>query len=405
MKNKIKKSSSLFKINSLNELIDGIDISLSFSLIPFLAFFYFQNLDNRLATILTLLIVSLSFIIRFLVPFIVLKFGNQIILYRKNLFLIVLPIFYLLPIITPNLSSLMYINILLLGISRLAVGFIISLNNNFLSEYYKNTLTSYTNVSYWLTFLIGVFIGISCSIFINQIFSNSELNNWAWKVGYIFPILLSIIFAILNDTNKENLSQKVISKEEFYINFSSKDFVIYFLKNISILIPITYILFFCFNSWLPGTVSPENMFFSEIKLIHILFLFLTCLFSNFIFELIGREKVNTYFCSFVLILSMILFFLVDHKTTYSINFLHFFVAFISSISLNLFFYDIKVFFSKNFFSTIFLCLNIPFLIASLLIPFFVYYLMFYIIDYNVIYLLIFIIFIISSISKKYLTKI
>ena len=405
MKNKIKKSSSLFKINSLNELIDGIDISLSFSLIPFLAFFYFQNLDNRLATILTLLIVSLSFIIRFLVPFIVLKFGNQIILYRKNLFLIVLPIFYLLPIITPNLSSLMYINIFLLGISRLAVGFIISLNNNFLSEYYKNTITSFTNVSYWLTFLIGIFIGISCSIFINQIFSNSELNNWAWKVGYVFPILLSIVFAILNDTNKENLSQKVISKEAFYTNFSSKDFVVYFLKNISILIPITYILFFCFNSWLPGTVSPENMFFSEIKLVHILFLFLTCLFSNFIFELIGREKVNTYFCSFMLIMSMVLFFLVEHKTTYSINFLHFFVAFISSISLNLFFYDIKVFFSKNYFSTFFLCLNIPFLIASFLIPFFVYYLMFYIIDYNVIYLLIFIIFLISLIAKKYLTKI
>ena len=179
-----------------------------------------------------------------------------------------------------------------------------------------------------------------------------------------------------------------------------------FFRNFPIIIPLILILLFCFKSWLPGTVNPENMFFSEIKLIHIIFLTITSIFSNLIFQLVGKNKSNQYFCYFVLLLSLIFFFTSGNKSTYSINILHFFISFISAISISLFFYEISSFKEKiksNLDSLTFI-LNLTFLMISILIPLTVYFLIYFILEYNIIYLLIALVYMISLFSNLYFRK-
>ena len=145
------------------------------------------------------------------------------------------------------------------------------------------------------------------------------------------------------------------------------------------------------------------MFFSQIKLVHIILFILLSIFSNFIFQLIGKDKVLSYFIFFGLITTLCIFFLNIKESSYSINFLHFFVAVISSLSISLFLNELNSL-KKYKVINFYLSINIPLFLISLLIPFVVYYLMFNVIIYNYIYLLISIMMIISYIGKKIVAK-
>ena len=146
------------------------------------------------------------------------------------------------------------------------------------------------------------------------------------------------------------------------------------------------------------------MFVSQIQFIHIIFFILSSIFSNFIFQLIGKEKVFNYFIFFSLIITITLFFLNTKESSYSINFLHFFIAVLSSFSISLYLHELGIL-KKNKTINFYLSINVPLFLISLLIPFLVYYLMFNVIIFNHIYLIISSIMILSLIGKIVIEKI
>ena len=83
-----------------------------------------------------------------------------------------------------------FINYFIL-LSRFIVG------NCFALTYFSQSSYEFSvqKLKYWIIFLIGLIIG-SIFIFNNEIFSNSELNSWAWKVIYSFNLLLVFLLYI-----------------------------------------------------------------------------------------------------------------------------------------------------------------------------------------------------------------
>ena len=88
-----------------------------------------------------------------------------------------------------------------------------------------------SKIKYWLIFLTSFFVGSLFLLLINEIFSNVELNNWAWKITYVFLILITFIIIL---TSFKNISfEKIIDKDLFVNNFDLK----YLSQNIHLLIP------------------------------------------------------------------------------------------------------------------------------------------------------------------------
>lgn len=397
-----KKNATFLSKNDVMGILEGLDISINYSIIPFLAFYFFRHLELKFSIIITLSILCLSFGSRIIIKLFRLNIQKLLLITRSKFFFLFLFVTYSLPVITLTNDSFFYINLIILIFSRITFGVFIAANNALVLNLVSHKYFDFFNLKYFISILFGIFIGLTFFNIINQTYSNFELNMWAWKILY-FPILLFIIFIyFLNINSKEQLAENESSGPSISKKLTMK----IFFRNFPIIIPLIFILLFCFKSWLPGTVNPENMFFSEIKLIHIIFLTIISIFSNLIFQLVGKNKSNQYFSYFVLFLSLIFFFTSGNKSTYSINILHFFISFISAISISLFFYEINFFKEKiksNLDSLIFI-LNLTFLMISVLIPLTVYFLIYFILEYNIIYLLIAFIYMTSLLSNLYFRK-
>lgn len=403
MKSKISKNNKYLKFyrNDFSGVFNGIDLAIHFSFIPFLSYYFLPNFDSRLSIVLMSSIICLSLFVRVFSPLFIKMISNPKI-GKKNI-LIILMLSYILPLIFPNEDSFLNINLILLIISRVIIGFILSLNDNLFREIYEDNFSKFSNIKHFLLLSFGVCIGLFVSSILNQLFSNFQLNNGSWKVGNIILVLIFLIFSYLFNIRRK-FKDLVINEDNFLSDFN-KSFVFgYSLKYLFILLAYSFLFLFCLTSWLPGSVLSENMSVSQIQLIHIIFFILSSIFSNFIFQLIGKEKVFNYFIFFSLIVTITLFFFNSRESSYSINFLHFFIAVISSFSISLFLNELgtlKKYKTINFY----LSINIPLFLISLLIPFLVYYLMFNVIIFNHIYLIISSIMILSLIGKIVIEKI
>ena len=192
MKKINKEKRKTFSNNDLLGIFEGLDISINFSLLPFIAFHFFKTFEIQLAIILTLCIMCLSFFVRVFVPIFVSNINQIILLTRKKTFYSLLFLSYLLPTITISNDVFFHINILLLIFGRVIIGIFISVNNSFILNLITNKNNDYNSLKYFLTILLGVFIGLLLTNLANQLFSNLDLNLWAWKILYI-PILFFII--------------------------------------------------------------------------------------------------------------------------------------------------------------------------------------------------------------------
>tara|TARA_B100000989_G_scaffold115629_1_gene85054 strand:+ start:211 stop:1428 length:1218 start_codon:yes stop_codon:yes gene_type:complete len=403
IKSELKKSKRniFFSFNDLNNFFTGLDIAIYLSLVPFLSYYFFPNLDSRLSQIYMTLIVSLSLTIRILGSDIINLLRNFEVK-KKNFSLIIL-IVSTIPLFAnsffPN-----FFNLVIFILARLLMGIFLGLNDSLLYESNSKASSKNRNIKSFLIFSLGLSVALLFSTFINQIFSNSQLNSGSWKYSCLMFSTLSACFCLFININKhDNLRyQFKIEDEKMKINFP---FVIsYMLKNIFILLPYIFLSMFCLSFWLPGAVLSENTFISEVKLIHVIFFLISSIFSNFIFDLVGREKTFKYFIFFGLIISISMFILNFRESTYSLNFLHFFVAIYSSFAISIFLYENKIYNDENLKNLYFL-INLPLFIISLLIPFFVYYLMFNVVYYNNIYLLIALLLVASLIGQKVLSRV
>ena len=380
--------------------MDGIDIAINFSILPFLSIFLFDISDQRISIIVLMSIICLSFFVRpFVIP-IIFKLLAVIRCDKKKILLIYLPIINFLPLLLVNSDNFLWFNVFLLIISRIASGAIFSVNNIIFLDFLENRISKMTAIKSFIFPIFGIFVGLLFTAFLNQVLSNSELNNWGWKIGYLFLILTSIIIYFILTLKNEIIETIVIDRKLFFDGLYYNFFIKTFFENIFSLVPLLFIFLFCFKLWLPGAVLSENMFFSEIQFIHILFTLIGSIFLNFVFELIGREKVLSYFCFFSVTLSAIFFIFIDFKSNYSINLLLFYIAVISAISIPLLFNNFKKINIKVNISNVYLVCNSVFLTISILLPFTIYYFMFNVIIFKMIYLLISLIFVISLLSKK-----
>ena len=90
--------------------------------------------------------------------------------------------------------------------------------------------------------IIGSFI----FLFIDDIFSNNQLNQWAWKLVYFIIFLIIIInFFVLRSVNASILMNFEYDETEYERSPNLKPLKTLF-NNFFILIPITTLIFFLF---------------------------------------------------------------------------------------------------------------------------------------------------------------
>ena len=274
MKSKTSKNNKYLKFyrNDFSGVFNGIDLAIHFSFIPFLSHYFLPNFDSRLSIILMSSIICLSLFVRVFSPLFIKLISNPK-LGKKNI-LIILMLSYILPIVFPNENSFLNINLILLIISRVIIGFILSLNDNLFREIYEDNFSKFSNIKHFLLLSFGVCVGLFVASILNQIYSNSQLNNGSWKVGSIILVLIFLVFSYFFNLRRK-FKDLVIDDDNFLSDFNKNFVLSYSLKYIFILLAYSFLFLFCLTSWLPGSVLSENMFVSQIQLIHIIFFILS----------------------------------------------------------------------------------------------------------------------------------
>ena len=203
----------------------------------------------------------------FIVSFIFIFFRNftlQIIKYFTNKLnklsiITTLSIANLLVVITPNLEFNI-LAIFLFLLSRLLVGFSFSLA----SISTDNTTFFNTKLDYWILFIFGLIVGSLALVFINETFSNNELNQWAWKIFYTINFIITSILS-LTILKKKYVDIEIINKLK---ENPTKIYPLKFLQHLHLLIPFFPLFYFRRHGYLNSQTPIICNFFSMIFYIY-----------------------------------------------------------------------------------------------------------------------------------------
>ena len=111
-------------------------------------------------------------------------------------------------------------------------------------------------------------VGTLVFTFFNDIFSNSQMNNWGWKCFYIFLLFVTLVFGFIH---KYKVILLDLEKRE-ELNFSQKKINSpFFFKNICSIIPIFIFFIYSCENWLPRFSNPENMQLLDYGIVNIFF--------------------------------------------------------------------------------------------------------------------------------------
>jgi hypothetical protein len=296
-----------------------------------------------------------------------------------NLFVYFLPL-YLLPVLIPlEISAIFFISVFALTRGLIGIFFSLSYGQIKINDEIINPNDFSTK--YWLSYTLGLALGSFIFLFINEIYSNDDLNKWGWKIFYFFmffSFLFSYIFSKYIFGNKITLcNQPIIEKDYKKRTFSS------FASNLILLIPITSFILFCSSTWLPKFGNPENLQFLNYNLLYLFLTILIFIFVNPLANLVGRRKSILFFNFSIIIISIFCSFL-SHRSSYSIDFLKFFISLISSFSICCYLMQSRI--KRIVTRDIALGINIIFCLSSLLLPFLFYYFIHYSINYYGVYI-------------------
>ena len=140
------------------------------------------------------------------------------------------------------------------------------------------------------------------------------------------------------------------------------------------------------------------MQFLDYGIVNIFLVVILTLFTFPLFNLIGNRKLNN-FVNYLIILISMLAFLFEYSSSYSIDFLKFYLSIISSFLISLNYLNFKQSNETNM--IIYLgVLSLTFIILSILTPLSFIFINFSI-SYNIIYLIIGILFLVSFLAGKY----
>ena len=376
-----------FNLNDFLPFIDGLDIAINFSLVIFLSSFFLGSLDTRIGVVVLCLIISLSFISR-VFDLRISKFLEKIKIFKINLFLILF-FLYLIPIIILKEFPIFF-SIGIFIFFRILLGIFISLS-------YRNVLineqkfcTNILQLKYWVFMFVGLAFGSLFYNLINEIYSNDFINNGGWKILYlsVATIILAIFFF-----SKFYLKKNLIVVLDFD-DLQNINFVNIFKNSFILFIPISCFLLFSFSNWLPKFSNPDNLYFLSYGFLYLFLLNLILFFIIPLANIVGRKKSVIFFNLSILIISLACSF-INHSSSYSIDFLKFFLSLASSFTICCFILQHKI--NKTTQNSCISSLNLTFLIVSFFVSPLIFISVNYSINYSVIYMFLSIVYFINYI--------
>ena len=395
MKNKTATNSMKFNKFSSIALLDGLDTFLNLSIVTYLSIFFFKEFDNRVSILLSTSVVLLSFFSRNSLLCLIEKVFTKSKRADFNLYLMFTVCYFFPLFLTDNLNIL---SILVFMFSRFVVGnlFFLAKKNYLLGDQFKEENNFF--IKYLILFILGMLIGSILFVFLNDIFSNSQMNSWAWKCFYFFLLIVAFCFSFLFKykimISNNNDSQ---TSDESLISIKKKNNL--FFKNLSSIIPFYLLLVFSCQNWLPRFSNPENMQLLDYGIINIFLILLLTVFTFPLFNLIGNRKVSNFFGILVIVVSLIAF-AFEYTSSYSIDFLKFYLSIIASflISLNVLNLKLK---NPSFAKVHLNYLSFIFVTLAILLPLTFYFFINFSISYNIIYLIISFLFLVSFLAGRY----
>ena len=395
MKNKTATNSMKFNKFSSIALLDGLDTFLNLSIVTYLSIFFFKEFDNRVSILLSTSVVLLSFFSRNSLLCLIEKVLTKSKRADFNLYLMFTVCYFFPLFLTDNLNIL---SILVFMFSRFVVGnlFFLAKKNYLSGDQFKEENNFF--IKYLILFILGMLIGSILFVFLNDIFSNSQMNSWAWKCFYFFLLIVALCFSFLFKykimISNNNDSQ---TSDESLISLKKKNN--FFFKNLSSIIPFYLLLVFSCQNWLPRFSNPENMQLLDYGIINIFLILLLTVFTFPLFNLIGNRKVSNFFGILVIVVSLIAF-AFEYTSSYSIDFLKFYLSIIASflISLNVLNLKLK---NPSFAKVHLNYLSFIFVTLAILLPLTFYFFINFSISYNIIYLIISFLFLVSFLAGRY----
>ena len=396
-----KNQNTFFQLNRFNFIpfIEGLDIFLNFSIVTFLSIFFLAEYDNKYSLPIIIFTICLSFFSRiFFIP--LLKRFSYFIKKEKINCLYLLSSFYLIPVFLP--SSFIVISFFIFIFCRFSLGILFSsVNFSYLNSGFDNNEDSYF-IKYSLLIILGMVLGSFLYLFVDDLFSNNQLNEWAWKVTYLLLFLITAIISIILKFNNKPIYIVLNSIDSLDEQLSLRKVKKIFFENIHILISLLSFVFFSSNRWLPKFANPENMQFLEFNIVFIIVIFLITIFIFPLIKLVGKKRLTNFLGFSIVIICFISFFF-EYSSSYSIDLLKFFIALVSSFSICIFFLNTKNLKDFGIINTYFIQ-NLYFLVLSITSPLLFYYFINNSISYNDIYLIIGMFFVVSLASTFYVKE-
>ena len=384
----MKKKDTLINLKNIISFNEGLDISITLSLIPFISIHFLDHIESRLALIITTSVVISTY---FFKPF-TYFFINFLTRNAKLICLYLVPLSYFIPTLLNE--NFFILGIIFLSINRIIVSVNSTLANLPISNSIENDKNK--NLRFWMFFILGSLFGVLIIYILNEFFSNSSMSDWAWKVGFYILTLLSFIGIKLNPLIYNLKDVKIINSLN---TFKIKSI----FKDINLILPIILIFLFCVEDWLPNNVTAENRLISEVKFINIIFMLMVIIFLHFLFKLLVRSNFYMPF-----LFTSALFFLCTgllgtFNSNTSVEISNFFLTSISCICITFFGFELFKD-KKNADFKYFMSLSVPLFFVSLIFPLYLYFLMFDIINYNLIFILLFIFFILNFLTNSIIIK-
>ena len=396
-----KNQNTFFQLNRFNFIpfIEGLDIFLNFSIVTFLSIFFLAEYDNKYSLPIIIFTICLSFFSRiFFIP--LLKRFSYFIKKEKINCLYLLSSFYLIPVFLP--SSFIVISFFIFIFCRFSLGILFSsVNFYYLNSGFDKNEGSYF-IKYSLLTILGMVLGSFLYLFVDDLFSNNQLNEWAWKVTYLLLFLITAIISIILKFNNKPIYIVLNSIDSLDEQLSLRKVKKIFFENIHILISLLSFVFFSSNRWLPKFANPENMQFLEFNIVFIIVIFLITIFIFPLIKLVGKKRLTNFLGFSIVIICLISFFF-EYSSSYSIDLLKFFIALVSSFSICIFFLNTKNLKDFGIINTYFIQ-NLYFLVLSIASPLLFYYFINNSISYNDVYLIIGMFFVVSLASTFYVKE-
>ena len=377
-----------FNLNDFLPFIDGLDIAINFSLVIFLSSFFLGSLDTREGVVVLCLVISLSFISR-VFDLRVSKLLEKFKIVKINLFLVLI-FLNLMPIIISKEFPI-FLSIGIFVIFRIFFGIYISLSYRNVLINDQKTGTNILQLKYWILMFLGLTFGSLFYNLLNEIYSNDFINSGGWKILYLIVAALILAIFILSKLYfKKNLIISLDFDDVQNISFVNS------LKNSFILfIPILCFLLFSFSNWLPKFSNPDNLYFLSYGFLYLFLLNLILFFITPLANIVGRKKSLIFFNLSILTVSSVCSF-IHHSSSYSIDFLKFFLSLVSSFTICCFVLQHKI--NKTTENSCISSLNLTFFITAFFVSPFIFFSLNFSINYSVIYMFLSIVYFINYIG-------